>query len=135
MKEITGPIVGVVLVMLAVFIPTTFISGISGQLYRQFALTIAASTVISGICSLTLSPALCGLLLKTPQKMNVPKKSTSTEDSNISIKSEETEISRSVGVWGSTIFNKAVSALLRHPRASAVSFVVLAVVEIGRAHV
>ena len=128
MKEITGPIVGVVLVMLAVFIPTTFISGISGQLYRQFALTIAASTVISGICSLTLSPALCGLLLKTPQKMNVPKKSTSTEDSNISIKSEETEISRSVGVWGSTIFNKAVSALLRHPRASAVSFVVLAVV-------
>ncbi|MBR5804350.1 MAG: efflux RND transporter permease subunit [Bacteroidaceae bacterium] len=128
MKEITGPIVGVVLVMLAVFIPTTFISGISGQLYRQFALTLAASTVISGICSLTLSPALCGLLLKTPQKMNVPKKSTSTEDSNISIKSEETEISRSVGVWGSTIFNKAVSALLRHPRASAVSFVVLAVV-------
>lgn len=64
MKEITGPIVGVVLVMLAVFIPTTLISGISGQLYKQFALTIAASTVISGINSLTLSPALCALLLR-----------------------------------------------------------------------
>lgn len=64
MKEITGPIVGVVLVMLAVFIPTTLIGGISGQLYKQFALTIAASTVISGINSLTLSPALCALLLR-----------------------------------------------------------------------
>ena len=48
MGEIVGPIVGVVLVLLAVFIPTTFISGISGQLYKQFALTIAAATVLSG---------------------------------------------------------------------------------------
>jgi len=66
MREITGPIIGVVLVMLAVFIPTIFIGGISGELYKQFALTIAASTVISGINSLTLSPALCALLLKVP---------------------------------------------------------------------
>lgn len=64
MREITGPIIGVVLVMLAVFIPTTLISGISGELYKQFALTIAASTVISAFNSLTLSPALCGLLLR-----------------------------------------------------------------------
>lgn len=63
MAEITGPIVGVVLVLLAVFIPTTLIGGISGQLYKQFALTIAASTVLSGFNSLTLSPALCALLL------------------------------------------------------------------------
>lgn len=69
MDEITGAIVGVVLVLLAVFIPTTLISGISGELYKQFALTIAASTVISGFNSLTLSPALCGLLLK-PSKQN-----------------------------------------------------------------
>ena len=69
MQEITGPIVGVVLVMLAVFIPTIFIGGISGELYKQFALTIAASTVISGICSLTLSPALCALLLKAPKRL------------------------------------------------------------------
>ena len=59
MGEITGPIVGVVLVLLAVFIPTMMISGISGQLYKQFALTIAASTVLSGFYSLTLTPALC----------------------------------------------------------------------------
>lgn len=64
MGEITGPIVGVVLVLLAVFIPTMLISGISGQLYKQFALTIAASTVLSGINSLTLTPALCALFLK-----------------------------------------------------------------------
>lgn len=64
MGEISGPIVGVVLVLLAVFIPTTLISGISGQLYKQFALTIAASTVLSGINSLTLTPALCALFLE-----------------------------------------------------------------------
>lgn len=64
MGEISGPIVGVVLVLLAVFIPTTLISGISGQLYRQFALTIAASTVLSGFNSLTLTPALCALFLQ-----------------------------------------------------------------------
>lgn len=70
MGEITGPIVGVVLVLLAVFIPTTFIAGISGQLYKQFALTIAAATLLSGINSLTLSPALCALFL---QKNEEPK--------------------------------------------------------------
>lgn len=64
MGEISGPIVGVVLVLLAVFIPTTLISGISGQLYKQFALTIAASTVLSGFNSLTLTPALCALFLQ-----------------------------------------------------------------------
>ncbi len=68
MGEITGPIVGVVLVMLAVFIPTSMISGITGQLYKQFALTIAASTVISGFNSLTLTPALCGLFLQPPKQ-------------------------------------------------------------------
>lgn len=70
MGEITGPIVGVVLVLLAVFIPTTLISGISGQLYKQFALTIAASTVLSGINSLTLTPALCALFLEKSKPSN-----------------------------------------------------------------
>lgn len=68
MSEITGPIIGVVLVLLAVFIPTTLIGGITGQLYKQFALTIAASTVLSGLNSLTLSPALCAILLKPTPK-------------------------------------------------------------------
>ena len=71
MDEITGPIVGVVLVLMAVFIPTTLIGGISGQLYKQFALTIAASTVLSGFNSLTLSPALCAILLHPSESKKV----------------------------------------------------------------
>lgn len=72
MGEITGPIVGVVLVLLAVFIPTTLVSGISGQLYKQFALTIAASTVLSGFNSLTLTPALCALMLQPTRPSKNP---------------------------------------------------------------
>ncbi|HEY4146008.1 multidrug efflux RND transporter permease subunit [Pinirhizobacter sp.] len=64
MKEVTGPIVATALVLCAVFIPAAFISGLTGQFYRQFALTIAISTVISAFNSLTLSPALSALLLK-----------------------------------------------------------------------
>jgi multidrug efflux pump len=64
MKEVTGPIVATALVLCAVFVPTAFISGLSGQFYKQFALTIAISTIISAINSLTLSPALSALLLK-----------------------------------------------------------------------
>ncbi|MNQ41810.1 Efflux pump membrane transporter BepE [compost metagenome] len=65
MKEVTGPIVATALVLCAVFIPTAFISGLSGQFYQQFALTIAISTVISAINSLTLSPALAAVLLRS----------------------------------------------------------------------
>ena len=65
MKEVSGPIIAVTLVMAAIFVPTAFIPGISGQFYRQFALTIAGSVAISGLVSLTLSPALCALLLKS----------------------------------------------------------------------
>ncbi len=63
MQEVAGPVVAIALVLCSVFVPTAFISGISGQFYRQFALTIAASTVISAFNSLTLSPALCAWLL------------------------------------------------------------------------
>jgi len=64
MKEVTGPIIATALVLCAVFIPTAFISGLTGQFFRQFALTIAISTVISAFNSLTLSPALSAYLLK-----------------------------------------------------------------------
>jgi multidrug efflux pump len=64
MREVTGPIVATALVLSAVFIPTAFISGLTGQFYKQFAITIAISTVISAFNSLTLSPALSALLLK-----------------------------------------------------------------------
>src|SRR6201999_304362 len=64
MKEVTGPIISTALVLCAVFVPTAFITGLTGQFFRQFALTIAISTVISAFNSLTLSPALAAVLLK-----------------------------------------------------------------------
>jgi multidrug efflux pump len=64
MKEVSGPIIAIALVLCAVFVPIAFVSGLSGQFYRQFALTIAISTVISAFSSLTLSPALAAALLK-----------------------------------------------------------------------
>lgn len=64
MEEVGGPVISVALVLAAVFVPTAFITGISGQFYRQFALTIAVSTAISAFVSLTLSPALGALLLQ-----------------------------------------------------------------------
>jgi HAE1 family hydrophobic/amphiphilic exporter-1 len=64
MKEITGPVIGVALVLASVFVPTAFIPGITGRLYQQFAVTIAVSVIISAFNALTLSPALCALLLR-----------------------------------------------------------------------
>jgi multidrug efflux pump len=64
MREVSGPIIAIALVLCAVFVPIAFVSGLTGQFYRQFALTIAISTVISAINSLTLSPALAAALLK-----------------------------------------------------------------------
>lgn len=64
MEEMQGAIVGEVLVLLSVFIPTAFISGITGELYKQFALTIAASTAFSGFNALTFTPAMCAMFLK-----------------------------------------------------------------------
>ena len=108
MGEITGPIVGVVLVLLAVFIPTMLISGISGQLYKQFALTIAASTVLSGIISLTLTPALCALILQ-PTK---PAKSPLFRGFNF--------------VYDKTqgVYDRTVGWLLRRPGAALLSYAV-----------
>jgi multidrug efflux pump len=64
MQEVSGPIIAIALVLCAVFVPTAFIVGVSGQFYKQFALTIAISTIISAFNSLTLSPAMAALLLK-----------------------------------------------------------------------
>lgn len=67
MVELQGPVIGEVLVLLSVFIPTAFISGITGELYKQFALTIAVSTAFSGFNALTFTPAMCALFLR-PKK-------------------------------------------------------------------
>lgn len=73
MKEVTAPIIAIVLVLTAVFVPVAFLGGIAGQLYKQFALTISISVIISGIVALTLSPALSALLIK---KQDTPSKFT-----------------------------------------------------------
>ncbi|HTI79165.1 MAG TPA: multidrug efflux RND transporter permease subunit, partial [Acetobacteraceae bacterium] len=75
MDEVGGALVSIALVLCAVFVPSAFLSGISGQFFRQFAVTIAASTVISCFVSLTLSPALCSLLLKAHHPHEAGKRS------------------------------------------------------------
>src|SRR5262245_54689329 len=72
MSEVTGPIIAISLVLMCVFIPCAVIPGITGQFFRQFALTIAVSTFFSAVNSLTLSPALCGLLLKAKHEQRDP---------------------------------------------------------------
>src|SRR4051794_20842891 len=71
MSEVTGPVISITLVLLAVFIPTALLGGITGQLYRQFALTIAATAVISAINALTLKPAQCAAFLRPHTGRNV----------------------------------------------------------------
>ena len=102
MGELTGPVVGEVLVLMAVFIPTAFVSGITGQLYKQFALTIAVSTAFSGFNALTLTPALCALMLKPRRPAR-----------NIIYRGFNRGFQWTLGLYGSTI-----SRLLRHPGAT-----------------
>jgi hydrophobe/amphiphile efflux-1 (HAE1) family protein len=64
MNQVTGPVIAIVLVLCAVFVPVAFLGGLTGQIYRQFAITIAISVAISGLVALTLSPALCRILLR-----------------------------------------------------------------------
>lgn len=68
MNEITGPVIATTLVLVAVFAPVGFLAGVIGQLYRQFAMTISTALVISAVNALTLSPALCALILRPPQR-------------------------------------------------------------------
>ena len=72
MGEVTGPIVATTLVLLAVFVPTAFIGGLTGQLFRQFGITIAAATAFSALNALTLSPALCAILIKRKDDSKKP---------------------------------------------------------------
>ena len=68
MTEVTGPVIAIVLVLCAVFVPIAFLGGLTGELYRQFAVTISIAVVISGIVALTLTPSLCVLILKREHK-------------------------------------------------------------------
>jgi len=68
MKEVSGPIVAIVLVLISVFVPIAFLGGLTGELYRQFAITISISVTLSGVVALTMTPALCVLILKHEHK-------------------------------------------------------------------
>ena len=70
MQQVTGALIAIVLVLCAVFVPVAFLGGIAGQLYKQFAVTVAVAVVLSGIVALTLTPALCALLLKAQHTEN-----------------------------------------------------------------
>jgi HAE1 family hydrophobic/amphiphilic exporter-1 len=72
MEEVTGPVIAIAIILAAVFVPTAFIPGITGRLYQQFAVTIAISVIISAFNALTLSPALCAMLLKPKVKGTGP---------------------------------------------------------------
>jgi hydrophobe/amphiphile efflux-1 (HAE1) family protein len=108
MRELQGPVIGEVLVLMAVFIPTAFISGITGELYKQFALTIAVSTAFSGINALTFTPAMCAIFLKPSKR----------------------ETKFFVYVWFNRIFgkitNKYVSFVGRMLRRPALAFIIFA---------
>lgn len=110
MSELTGPVVGEVLVLLSVFIPTAFVSGITGQLYKQFALTIAVSTAFSGFNALTLTPALCALFLKPRKQSNF----FIYRWFNYGWKKFE------------GLYDKVVDVMLRHATASLIVFLLLA---------
>jgi hydrophobe/amphiphile efflux-1 (HAE1) family protein len=69
MREVSGPVVAIVLVLCSVFVPIAFLGGLAGELYRQFAVTIAIAVVISGIVALTLTPSLCVLILRREHKL------------------------------------------------------------------
>lgn len=73
MSELMGPIIGITLVLMAVFLPAAFIAGITGQMYRQFALVIAITALLSGIAAITMSPAQAGEFIKAPKKNAISK--------------------------------------------------------------
>jgi hydrophobe/amphiphile efflux-1 (HAE1) family protein len=106
MREVSGAVVAIVLVLCAVFIPVAFLGGIAGQLYRQFAVTLTFAVVISGFIALTLTPALCAILMKSGH--------------------HESRIFRPFNTgfaWVTQRFLGGVNLLLRHPVLSLVAFI------------
>src|SRR5688572_21080322 len=106
MREVSGAVVAIVLVLCAVFIPVAFLGGIAGQLYRQFAVTLTFAVVISGFIALTLTPALCAILMKTGH--------------------HESRIFRPFNIgfaWVTQHFLGGVNLLLRHPLMSLMAFI------------
>ena len=97
MEEISGPVVGIALVLSAVFVPTAFIPGITGRLYQQFAVTIAISVILSAFNALTLSPALAALLLRPKTESRGPAAGSSSTGSTACLGAPPTAMSRWCG--------------------------------------
>jgi HAE1 family hydrophobic/amphiphilic exporter-1 len=119
MREISGPVIGIALVLAAVFVPTAFIPGITGRLYQQFAVTIAISVILSAFNALTLSPALAALLLKPKERVD----------------GVRTGILGRFFDWFNRVFGHATNTYVRWSgtliRKSAVAFVLLAALGLG----
>jgi multidrug efflux pump len=121
MKEVTGPIVATTLVLAAVFIPTAFMSGLTGQFYKQFALTITISTVISMFNSLTLSPALSALLLKSK---DAPKDALSRGIDKLLGKAVFNPFNR-MFAWAESKYSLTVKRILRSGAIVGLGYVIL----------
>jgi hydrophobe/amphiphile efflux-1 (HAE1) family protein len=114
MREVSGAVVAIVLVLCAVFIPVAFLGGIAGQLYRQFAVTLTFAVVISGFIALTLTPALCAILMRSGH--------------------HESRVFRPFNVgfaWTTQRFLGGVQRLLRHPVLSLIGFLAVLALCIG----
>jgi multidrug efflux pump len=109
MQEVTGPVVAIVLILCAVFIPVSFMGGFTGEIYKQFAITIVISVVISGIVALTLTPALCAVFLSKhePEPFWIVKKFNDFFD------------------WSTSIFTDGVKLILRYGFIAILCFAVL----------
>ncbi|MGQ0652253.1 MAG: efflux RND transporter permease subunit [Betaproteobacteria bacterium] len=114
MREVSGAVVAIVLVLCAVFVPVAFLGGIAGQLYRQFALTLTFAVVISGFIALTLTPALCAILMRRGH-----------HDSKLF------RPFNAAFAWTTARFLDGVSLLLRHPLASLAGFVGIVALCVG----
>ncbi|SFM39207.1 efflux RND transporter permease subunit [Thermodesulforhabdus norvegica] len=115
MEQITGPVIATTLVLLAVFVPVAFVPGITGQLYRQFAVTISISVCISTLCALTLSPAMCASIL-VPVGESSKKKSGFQRILDLPFRVFNTSLDRArkgyVGISGWLIRKTAISLLI-----------------------
>lgn len=102
MDGLTGALIATSMVLAAVFVPVSFLSGITGQLYRQFSITIAVSVLLSTVVALTLSPVMCSLILK-PQDPNKPKN----------------RVFRAINRWldlGNHKYVSGISRIIKHPK-------------------
>lgn len=118
MHEVAGAIIAIVLVLCAVFVPVAFLGGIAGKLYQQFAVTIAVAVVISGVVALTLTPALCALLLKPSDHENLI-----FHPFNVGFN------------WVSRIYNATVGLVLKHGRISLGLFAAVVVIVVALLHI